>query len=115
MAIYYQRKDEYWKDGNNTLKNYWTITRRTNINTHEGTINHSELEEPTYNEINEVIKNLKPNKAAGPDEILPEFINNGGLPLKQNLFQLIVKIWKQEKIPYEWSECILCPIYKKRR
>ena len=24
-----------------------------------------------------------------------------------------MKIWKQEKIPYEWSEGILCPIYKK--
>ena len=23
-----------------------------------------------------------------------------------------MKIWKQEKIPYEWSEGILCPIYK---
>jgi len=25
----------------------------------------------------------------------------------------MVKIWKQEKIPCEWSEGILCPIYKK--
>jgi hypothetical protein len=24
--------------------------------------------------MNEIIKNMKPNKAAGPDEILPEFI-----------------------------------------
>ena len=58
-------------------------------------------------------KNMKPNKAAGPDEIIPEFIKNGGLTLKKKLFQLRVKIWKQEKTPYEWSECILCPIYKK--
>ena len=54
---------------------------------------------------------MKSNKAAGPDEILPEFIKNGGLTLKQKIHQLMVKIWKQEKIPWEWSEGILCPIY----
>ena len=38
---------------------------------------------------------MKSNKAAGPDEILPEFIKNGGLTLKQKIHQLIVKIRKQ--------------------
>ena len=56
---------------------------------------------------------MKTNKAAGPDEILPEFIKNWGLTLKQKIHQLIMKIWKQEKIPCEWSEGIFCPIYKK--
>jgi len=56
---------------------------------------------------------LKPKKAAGPDEILSEFIKNGGLTLKQKIHQLPVKIWKQEKIPCEWSEGTLCPVYKK--
>ena len=56
---------------------------------------------------------MKSNKAAGPEEILPEFIKNGGLSLKQKIHQLMVKIWKQEKIPCEWSEGILCPINKK--
>jgi len=83
------------------------------IKTHEGSKNNLELEEPTYEEINELIKIMKSNKAAGPDEILPEFIKNGSLTLKQKIYQLIVKIWKQEKIPCEWSEGILCPIYKK--
>jgi len=40
---------------------------------------------------------MKPNKDAGPDEILPEFIKNGDLTLKQKIHQLIVKIWKQKK------------------
>ena len=31
---------------------------------------------------------MKSNKAAGPDEILPEFIKNGGLTLKQKIHQL---------------------------
>jgi hypothetical protein len=56
---------------------------------------------------------LESNKAAGPDDILTEFVKNGGSPLKQKIYQLRVKIWKQEKIPSEWTEGILCPIYKK--
>jgi len=56
---------------------------------------------------------MKLNTAVGPDEILPEFIKNGGLTLKEKIFKLIVKIWKQEKIPCEWSDGILCPLFKK--
>ena len=82
------------------------------IETHKDPTNNLELEESIYEEINEIIKNIKPNKAAGPDEILPEFIKNG-LTLKQKILKLIVKIWKQEKIPCEWSEGIPCPICKK--
>ena len=43
-----ERWQQYFKELLNPV-----ITRRTNINTHEGTINHAELEEPTYNKINE--------------------------------------------------------------
>jgi len=56
---------------------------------------------------------MDPNKATGPDEILPEFIKNGGLTLKQKIFKLIVKIWKQEKIPSEWSK-ESCAQYSKK-
>jgi hypothetical protein len=56
---------------------------------------------------------LKSNKAAGPDDILPEFIKNGGFPLKQKMYQIIVKIWKQEKTPSEWTKGTLCSLYKR--
>jgi hypothetical protein len=80
-------------------------TERINsIKTHESSISNLELEQPTCEEINEIIKNMKSNKAAGPDEILPEFIKNGGLTLKQKIHQLIMKIWKQEKIVCELSD-----------
>jgi hypothetical protein len=103
---------ESWQQYFKGLLNFET-TRINRINIHEGPINNLQPEEPTYDEINEITKKLKPNKAASPDEILPEFIKNGGLTLKQKLHQLIVKIWKQEKIPYGWTESVLCPIYKK--
>ena len=39
--------------------------RINSIKTYEVSINNVELEEPTYEEINEIIKNMKPYKAAG--------------------------------------------------
>jgi hypothetical protein len=59
-----------------------TITHGGPINSttiHGGPINNLELEKTTYEEINEIIKNTKSNKAAGSDEIIPEFIKNGSL------------------------------------
>jgi len=56
---------------------------------------------------------MRPNKAGGPDEILPEFIKNGDLTLKQKIYKLIVKIWKQKKVPCEWSKGILWSLFKK--
>jgi len=51
------------------------VTERIkSIKPYGGPINNSEMEEPTYEEINEIIKNSKPNDAAGPDKILLEFI-----------------------------------------
>ena len=59
---------------------------------HEGSLYNSELEEPIYEEINKIIKNMKPSPAAGPDKLLPEFINNGVLMLKQKIHQLLMRI-----------------------
>jgi len=57
-------------------------------------MNVSELQQPTYEEINEIIEQLMPNKAAGPDGRIAEFIEYGGLTLKQKIYQLIMKIRK---------------------
>jgi len=65
---------------------------------HEDPINNSDLEEPTNEELNEIIKNLKPNKAACPDEMLPEFIKNADLTLKQIIYQIIMKMWKKNTL-----------------
>jgi hypothetical protein len=51
--------------------------------------------------MNEIINNTKTNKAAGPDEILPEFLKSGSLSLKQKIHKVTVKKWEQDKIPCE--------------
>jgi hypothetical protein len=58
------------------------IKRINNIEIHENSINNLEQDEPTNEEINKIIKNLKSNKAAGPGDILPEFIKKWRFPTK---------------------------------
>ena len=56
---------------------------------------------------------MKLNKAAGSDNIPPEMLKHGGRTLKQKLYKLILMIWNNEKVPQQWNEGIICPVYKK--
>ena len=72
-----------------------------------------EIEPPTYNEVCHIINNLKVNKASGSDGISPELIRYGGRTLKQRLYKLISKIWDEERVPDQWNEGIIYPIFKR--
>jgi hypothetical protein len=90
------------------------ITDSSSLNsTIERTNNHDEVEPLTYNEICSVINKLKTNKAAGTDNIPAELIKYGGRTLKQKIHNLILNIWNNERLPVQWNEGIICPIYKK--
>jgi hypothetical protein len=52
-------------------------------------------------------------KAPGTNNIPSELIKYGGSTLKQRLYNLILLIWKKEKLPKDWMKGIICPIYKK--
>jgi len=56
---------------------------------------------------------LKTHKAAGSDNIPGELIKQGGTELKTRIHKLIMKKWDEETLPTEWTEGIICPIYKK--
>lgn len=68
---------------------------------------------PDLNEIQEEIKKLKNNKAVGKDSLAAELLKSGGENLAKLLHIIITKIWECEKLPKEWMEGIVCPIYKK--
>ena len=55
---------------------------------------------------------LKNNKAAGTDGIHMELINHGGNKLLNRMYGLVRKIWEEERIPEEWKETVIVPIYK---
>ena len=75
--------------------------------------NDEEITPSTYHEINQVIEKLKIHKAAGLDSIQVELIKQGGKELKRRIHKLITKIWEEETLPTEWTEGIICLIYKK--
>ena len=72
-----------------------------------------ELTEPTLQEVEDIIGKMKNNKAPGTDEITTELIKYGGKKLIQAIHMLMGKIWREERIPEEWSKSLICPIWKK--
>ena len=52
---------------------------------------------PTYNEVSNITRKLKNNKAPGPDNIVSELIKEGGQRLKHKIHTLISKIWEKEE------------------
>ena len=71
-----------------------------------------ELLPPTYNEVSNIIRKLKNNKASGPDNIVPELVK-GGQKLKHRIHSLILMIWEKEELPVDWENSTICPIHKK--
>ena len=47
------------------------------------------------------------------DGIHLELIQYGGNKLLNRIYELVRQIWEQERIPEEWKETIIVPIYKK--
>jgi hypothetical protein len=74
-----------------------------------------QLNDPTYNEVKNVVLKLKSHRSPGPDNVPTDLLKNGGVLRKSRIFKLILKIWKKEEMPKDWSEGIICPIFKKRR
>ena len=103
---------ERWKDYFSKIIN---ISEAINIQTiiRECTNNQPKIPLQSYNEICFIISNLKPNKAAGSDNIPPELFEHGGRTLKQKLHKLILMTWNNEELPQQWNEGIICPVYKK--
>lgn len=73
-----------------------------------------ELNEPlTWEEVQEVLKKLKNNKAAGEDEITAEFLKNLPPEGEEEITEIIKEMWKQEIIPKNWKIARIFPIHKK--
>jgi hypothetical protein len=71
------------------------------------------VSEPSAFEVKLAIEKLKSHKSPGIDQISAELIKVGGGTICSEIHELITSIWNKEKLPEEWKESILVPIYKK--
>ena len=69
----------------------------------ENTEQLEDTDKPTYEEMTEVITNMKSLKVPGIENITMELIKNGGPELLQRIFDLLLQIWDQERMLEEWE------------
>jgi hypothetical protein len=69
--------------------------------------------EPSQEEMQKSICNLKKNNAPGEDDITAELIKNASHKLKERPYVLVCKIWRDEKMPDDWKVGLIVPLFKK--
>jgi Reverse transcriptase (RNA-dependent DNA polymerase) len=68
---------------------------------------------PLYEEVERALKSIHAGKAAGPDEVPIELLQNGGMEVTRRLHGIIVSVWTTGKWPKEWCASTVVPILKK--
>jgi len=112
LAMNTEEKAEIWKEYFDKLLN--TEEPRELIKKGNKEIGEVEVEvELTIEDVKKAIRNLKNNKAAGTDGIYPELIKYRGDKLLNRMYELVRQIWEEERIPEEWKETIIVPVYKR--
>jgi len=66
----------------------------------------------TFEEVKAAVGRLKLGKAAGNDEVVAEILVKGGVCVINAVKQLCEKAWNEEKLPTDWCQGIIFPIYK---
>ena len=82
--------------------------RQTELNTAEPLV-----PEQSAFEVQLAIEKLKRHKSKGIDQIPAEFIKAGGRTICSEIHKLIISTWNKQKLPEEWKESIIVPIYEK--
>jgi endonuclease/exonuclease/phosphatase family metal-dependent hydrolase len=64
-------------------------------------------------EISKAIKRLRKGKSAGVDEIVTELLKFGGEIMEEILWFFFDQVWREERVPEEWSKAVIVPLFKK--
>ncbi|KAL1447116.1 hypothetical protein WDU94_005460 [Cyamophila willieti] len=103
-----------WKEYFQELLNVESVTNGNNqqyvCDIHERDREQPEL---TWNDVDTACKFIKTGKSPGPDEITGEMLKAAGIVGKHMIYRLFKKCWDEKKIPEEWKEGIIVPLFKK--
>ena len=88
--------------------NFVSDVRQTEIHTAEPL-----MPEPSAFEVEITIEKLKRHISPGIDQIPAELLKTVGRTIYSAIHKLTNSIWNKEKLPEEWKESIIVPIYKK--
>ena len=69
---------------------------------------------PSFDEVERAILRLKDNKAAGPDNILPEVIKYGGCALHRRLHNFILDCWSAKCLSQQWKDANIILVHKQK-
>jgi hypothetical protein len=105
-----KQRAEIWKEYFDKLLNTEEPEELIKIGIRE--INEVEVE-LNIEDVKNAIINLKNNKAAGTHGTHPELIKYLGNKILNRIYELVRQIWEEERVPEEWKEAIIVPIYKK--
>ena len=70
---------------------------------------------PSVEEMFEAVKRLRNGKAAGSNGILPEMLKAASKveTFRSRLLDLVHSVWREGRVPQQWSDAILVPVPKK--
>ena len=61
------------------------------------------------------VRRLQNDKAARDDRIVAELLKSGGETVIDWLTELIQEVWRTRKVPQDWRNATLIPLFKKDR
>jgi hypothetical protein len=96
-----------------SFKNESHMRKETEQGTNEVEEMPNENEYLTIEDIKDAIGKLKNYRLSGPDNIMAELFTIKQNVLDITLHKVICEVWKDEVIPEQWEEGLICPVYKK--
>lgn len=104
-----QRTEQFYEQLYDTKINPTTIFQDRKITN----VNSEEIPDIEMFEIEKALKQIKNEKSAGEDGILPEMLKAGGDQLMKQLKNLFNQCLQEEKIPANWHNAVVVLLHKK--